>query len=122
VRDTPPFRKVRERMGHPMTHPNFVISTEAFAHLRRRSGETSVLCGWQRNTEVSPLRRKQRASGRDDKVLADTQADSSEPSSARGFWGRISGKRMTSRMVREPVRIMVRRSMPMPSPAVGGRP
>ena len=36
--------------------------------------------------------------------------------------GRSSGNRMTSRMERAPVRIMVRRSMPMPSPAVGGNP
>src|SRR5216683_4781807 len=36
--------------------------------------------------------------------------------------GRRSGKRMTSRMDLELVRSMVRRSMPMPSPAVGGRP
>uniref|UniRef100_E6QIH1 Uncharacterized protein n=1 Tax=mine drainage metagenome TaxID=410659 RepID=E6QIH1_9ZZZZ len=38
------------------------------------------------------------------------------------FSGRSSGKRMTSRMDLEPVSSMVRRSMPMPSPAVGGRP
>ncbi len=36
--------------------------------------------------------------------------------------GRSSGNRMTSRMEREFVRIMVRRSIPMPSPPVGGRP
>ena len=36
--------------------------------------------------------------------------------------GRRSGKRITSRMDFAPVRTMVRRSMPMPSPAVGGRP
>ena len=36
--------------------------------------------------------------------------------------GRSSGNRITSRMEREPVRIMVRRSMPMPSPPVGGMP
>ncbi len=40
----------------------------------------------------------------------------------RHFWGLSSGKRMTSRMDLELVRIMVRRSMPMPSPPVGGRP
>jgi hypothetical protein len=45
---------------------NFVISTEA-----QRSGETSVLCRYQRNTQVSPLRlRKVREGfGRDDKVV-----------------------------------------------------
>ena len=37
-------------------------------------------------------------------------------------WGRIKGNRITSRMEREPVNTMVRRSMPMPSPPVGGRP
>ena len=36
--------------------------------------------------------------------------------------GRSSGNRMTSRMDFEPVRSMVRRSMPMPSPPVGGMP
>ena len=36
--------------------------------------------------------------------------------------GRRRGKRMTSRMERESVRIMVSRSMPMPSPPVGGMP
>jgi len=36
--------------------------------------------------------------------------------------GRSCGNRMTSRMVGAPVSSMTRRSMPMPSPAVGGRP
>ncbi len=36
--------------------------------------------------------------------------------------GRISGNRITSRIDFDPVRIMVSRSMPMPSPAVGGKP
>ena len=36
--------------------------------------------------------------------------------------GRSNGNRITSRMDLEPVRTMVRRSMPTPSPAVGGRP
>jgi len=36
--------------------------------------------------------------------------------------GRSSGKRMTSRIEGESVSTMVRRSMPMPSPAVGGMP
>jgi acetyltransferase-like isoleucine patch superfamily enzyme len=39
-----------------------------------------------------------------------------------GFSGRIRGKRITSRMDRESVSSMVRRSTPMPSPPVGGRP
>ncbi len=38
------------------------------------------------------------------------------------FSGRSRGKRITSRMEREFVRSMVRRSMPMPSPPVGGIP
>jgi len=41
---------------------------------------------------------------------------------ADGFSGRNKGKRMTSRMERESVSNMVRRSMPMPSPPVGGMP
>ena len=41
--------------------------------------------------------------------------------SLRRTGGRRRGKRMTSRMEREPVRSMVRRSMPMPSPPVGGQ-
>ncbi len=48
--------------------------------------------------------------------------DSSDFSSTGFLAGRRSGKRMTSRMERLPVRSMVRRSMPMPSPPVGGRP
>ena len=36
--------------------------------------------------------------------------------------GRSKGNRMTSRIVREPVKIIVMRSMPMPSPPVGGMP
>src|SRR5438067_2497091 len=38
------------------------------------------------------------------------------------FAGRSSGKRITSRMERESVSNMVRRSMPMPSPPAGGIP
>jgi hypothetical protein len=47
-------------------------------------------------------------------------ADSSP--SAVFFSGRSSGNRITSRMEDEPVSSMVRRSIPMPSPAVGGMP
>src|SRR5690348_11135923 len=36
--------------------------------------------------------------------------------------GRNSGNRITSRMEPDPVRIIVSRSMPMPSPAAGGMP
>ena len=43
-------------------------------------------------------------------------------SSASPFPGRKSGNRITSRMEREPVSSMVMRSMPIPSPAVGGMP
>jgi len=38
------------------------------------------------------------------------------------FSGRSKGNRMTSRMERESVSSMVSRSMPMPSPPVGGMP
>ena len=38
------------------------------------------------------------------------------------FSGRMCGKRITSRMERELVNSIVSRSMPMPSPAVGGMP
>jgi len=41
---------------------------------------------------------------------------------ALGFSGRINGNRMTSRMERELVSSIARRSMPMPSPPVGGKP
>ncbi len=41
---------------------------------------------------------------------------------AVGFSGRSSGNKMTSRMDRELVSSMARRSMPMPSPPVGGMP
>ena len=44
------------------------------------------------------------------------------PISSIGPSGRSSGKRITSRMDRELVRIMVNRSMPMPSPPAGGMP
>ena len=37
-------------------------------------------------------------------------------------FGRMSGKRMTSRIDRELVKSIARRSMPTPSPAVGGIP
>ena len=37
-------------------------------------------------------------------------------------FGRMSGKRMTSRIDREPVKSIARRSIPIPSPAVGGIP
>jgi non-specific serine/threonine protein kinase len=40
----------------------------------------------------------------------------------RGFSGRRSGNKITSRMERELVNSMVRRSIPIPSPPVGGRP
>ena len=40
----------------------------------------------------------------------------------RAAFGRMSGKRMTSRIEREPVKSMASRSMPTPSPAVGGIP
>ncbi len=40
----------------------------------------------------------------------------------RAAFGRMSGKRMTSRIEREPVKSIARRSMPTPSPAVGGMP
>ena len=43
------------------------------------------------------------------------------PAYSRGF-GRSSGKRMTSRMDWLPVRSMTSRSIPSPSPPVGGRP
>jgi hypothetical protein len=38
------------------------------------------------------------------------------------YSGRICGKRITSRMFAESVSSITRRSMPMPQPAVGGRP
>ncbi len=39
-----------------------------------------------------------------------------------GYSGRICGNRITSRMLALSVSSITRRSMPMPSPAVGGRP
>ena len=44
------------------------------------------------------------------------------PGSSYLHSGRISGNRITSRMEGESVNSMTRRSMPMPSPAVGGMP
>jgi hypothetical protein len=38
------------------------------------------------------------------------------------YSGRICGNRITSRMLAQSVSIMIRRSMPIPSPAVGGKP
>ena len=44
------------------------------------------------------------------------------PIRSMGPSGRSSGNRITSRIEREPVRIIVSRSIPMPSPPVGGMP
>ena len=48
--------------------------------------------------------------------------DGSRKWKARNHVGRMCGNRITSRIVAESVRNMTSRSMPMPSPAVGGRP
>ncbi len=67
--------------------------------------------------------RAQVASG-DEELEAPHSLSSSRrfPIRSMGPSGRSSGKRITSRMEREPVRIMVKRSIPMPSPPVGGMP
>ena len=59
---------------------------------------------------------------RSDQLFFASCSSLSSSSSSSRFRGRSRGKRMTSRMERESVSNMVSRSMPTPSPAVGGNP
>ena len=58
--DTPPFRKVRERVGHPeLGSPWEVEVSEHPGPQVRGTWGTRIVLGWRRaNTGISPLRRK----------------------------------------------------------------
>jgi len=78
----------------------------------------------RRDPEDEPDERR----GRDDADLSVPPRGEEVTAGEQGFrqrpaaFGRMSGKRMTSRIDREPVKSIARRSMPPPSPAVGGMP
>mgnify|MGYP007125367904 CR=1 FL=1 len=55
-------------------------------------------------------------------AAAPASAAASRECSDNAYSGLIDGKRMTSRIAGESVSSMIRRSMPMPQPPVGGRP
>ena len=74
----------------------------------------------RRDAERQPEKRRER----DDPHLrvAPRREEISLGKKERDHFGRINGNRMTSRMDGEFVKSIARRSMPTPSPAVGGMP
>ncbi len=107
------LQRVAEPVGHGQGHHERGHAGRDAQHGNRRDdGDHRLLAA-----------RAQIASG-DEQLEAPHSLSSSRrfPIRSMGPSGRSKGNRMTSRMEREPVRIMVNRSIPMPSPPVGGMP
>ena len=96
------------------------LGEEASPDVRLEAREKRERHDERRDAEQEPEERRER----DDPHLrvAPRREEISLGEEERDHFGRISGKRITSRMEWEFVKSIARRSMPTPSPAVGGIP
>ena len=104
---------VAEPVGHGQRH-----------HQRGHAGRHAQYGNGRDHRDHRLLAARAQIASRDEQLEARHSLSSSRrwPIRSMGPSGRSSGNRTTSRMAREPVRIMVSRSIPMPSPPVGGMP